>query len=217
MSWGWAAPLAARAKIAAKPKSRRYLEAALKCRVDRIGFMEHPSRKRLSSEPASLYGGSAPMSMARTRPFNSNAALKWVLQNKNISSIISGMSSVEELRKNLEMIKDLKLSDQELEDLKLAALRPEMSLYCRQCQKCIPQCPANLDIPTLMRSYMYAYGYRDAAQARHTLDSVELSGDPCGKCDICSVACASGFDVKDRIRDIARLKSVPMEFLIGPR
>jgi predicted aldo/keto reductase-like oxidoreductase len=151
----------------------------------------------------------------RTRPFNSNAALKWVLQNKNISSIISGMSSVEELRKNLEMLKDLKLTDRELEDIKLAELRPEMSLYCQQCRKCVPQCPANLDIPTLMRSYMYAYGYRDAAQARHTLDSVELSGDPCGKCEVCSVECASGFDVKDRIQDIARLRNVPAEFLRG--
>src|SRR5512143_473805 len=66
----------------------------------------------------------------RTQPFNSDAALKWVLQNPNISSIISGMSSLEEMRKNLEMIKDLKMSEQELKDLKLAATRPGMSLYC---------------------------------------------------------------------------------------
>src|SRR5512138_600867 len=64
----------------------------------------------------------------RTRPFNSNAALKWVLQNPNISSIISGMSSLEEMRKNLEMIKDLKMSGQELEDIKLAQARPELGL-----------------------------------------------------------------------------------------
>jgi predicted aldo/keto reductase-like oxidoreductase len=151
----------------------------------------------------------------RTQPFNSNAALKWVLQNKNISSIVSGMSSVEELRKNLEMIKDLKMSDNELQDIKLADLRPGASLYCQQCRKCIPQCPANLDIPTIMRSYMYAYGYRNVADARHTLDSVDMPGDPCGKCDVCSVTCASGFDVKDRIQDIVRLKDVPLEFLRG--
>ena len=53
----------------------------------------------------------------RTQPLNINAALKWVLQNQNISSIVSGMSTVEELQKNLEMIKNLKMSDQELKDL----------------------------------------------------------------------------------------------------
>ncbi|HSQ79485.1 MAG TPA: aldo/keto reductase, partial [Candidatus Bathyarchaeia archaeon] len=151
----------------------------------------------------------------RTQPFNSDAALKWVLQNPNISSIISGMTSLAEMRKNLEMIKDLKLSAQETQDLELAAARPELGLYCRQCRQCEPQCPAGLDIPALMRSYMYAYGYRNAAQARSTLDTVEMSGDPCGSCQACGVTCASGFNVRERVRDIARLKSVPPEFLKG--
>ena len=151
----------------------------------------------------------------RTQPFNSNAALKWVLQNPNISTIVSGMSSVEELRKNLEMIKDIKLTEQEQQYLKVAEMRPEIGLYCQQCRKCVPQCPADLDIPTLMRSYMYAYGYRNALQAWSALDSVEMSGDPCGRCEVCGVTCASGFDVRSRIQDIARLKAVPAEFLRG--
>ena len=149
----------------------------------------------------------------RSRPLNTFAALKWVLQNTHISSIVSGMSKVEELQKNLEMIKDLKLSDQELRDLNLANLGAEPGLYCRQCRRCLPQCPANLDIPTLMRSYMYAYGYRNVRQARSTLESVAISGRPCGQCEVCSVTCASGFDVKDRVQDIVRLKDVPPEFL----
>jgi len=151
----------------------------------------------------------------QTRPFNSNAALKWVLQNGNVSSIVSGMSAVEELRKNLGMLKDIKLSGEEIEDLKSAELSLEASLYCQQCRRCVPQCPASLEIPTLMRSYMYAYGYRDVAQARRTLDTLDLPGDPCGACDDCRVVCASGFDVRDRERDISRLKAVPPEFLRG--
>jgi predicted aldo/keto reductase-like oxidoreductase len=149
----------------------------------------------------------------RTQPLNTNAALKWVLQNENISSIVSGMSTVEELQKNLEMIKNLKISDQELKDLNLAGLKSEPGLYCHQCQKCIPQCPNNLDIPTLMRSYMYAYGYRNIEHARHTLNTVDVSGKPCEKCDVCSVTCIAGFDIKDRIQDIIRLKDVPWEFI----
>src|SRR5665647_152096 len=47
-------------------------------------------------------------------PLNTNAALKWVLLNNNVSSIVSGMSSFEELQKNLAMIQNLKMSDQEL-------------------------------------------------------------------------------------------------------
>jgi len=144
---------------------------------------------------------------------NSDAILKWALQNENISSIVSGMTSLEQLQKNLSMIKNLKMTEQELKDLNLAMLDSETGLYCQQCRQCIPQCPYNLDIPTIMRSYMYAYGYKNTSQAYHNLASVDLSGKPCEKCGSCSVSCSSGFDVKNKIMDISRLKDVPKDFL----
>jgi predicted aldo/keto reductase-like oxidoreductase len=144
---------------------------------------------------------------------NSDAILKWVLQNENISSIVSGMSSLEQLQKNLAMIRNLKLSDQELKDLKLTRLESEPGLYCQQCKQCLPQCPNHLDIPAIMRSYMYAYGYKNTSQAWHTLADVDLSGKPCERCKTCNVNCLAGFDIKNKIMDIARLKNVPKEFI----
>jgi predicted aldo/keto reductase-like oxidoreductase len=155
------------------------------------------------------------MDKERTKPINTNAALKWVLQNENISSIVSAMSSVEEMQKNLSMINDLKISEQELKDLNLTGLKSVPSLYCHQCEQCMSQCPQNLDIPTIMRSYMYAYGYRNLEHAQYTLNQAQLAGNPCDKCEVCNVNCTAGFDVKDRIQDIARLKNVPSEFLIA--
>jgi len=149
----------------------------------------------------------------RTVPLNFDAALKWVLQNPNVASIVSGMSSTDELQKNLAMIKDLKMTDQERKDLDLGSLKSEAGLYCQQCRTCLPQCPHGLDIPTLMRSYMYAYGYRNVRQARYTLETVDLAGRACEKCDVCRVACVSGFDVKERVRDISRLKELPLDFV----
>ncbi|MCE5344748.1 MAG: aldo/keto reductase [Bacteroidales bacterium] len=149
----------------------------------------------------------------RTKPINTDAALKWVLQNENVSSIVSGMSSIEELKKNLAMINNLKMSDQEVNDLKLASSDSEPGLYCQQCKKCMPQCPHNLQIPTIMRSYMYAYGYKDMEHAQHTLLEAGLTGNPCQKCEVCNVNCISGFNIKERIMDISRLANVPGEFL----
>jgi len=145
--------------------------------------------------------------------YNSDAILKWVLQNENISSIVSGMSSLEQLQKNLAMIRNLKLSDQELKDLNLAGIDSDHGLYCQQCKQCIPQCLNHLDIPTIMRSYMYAYGYRNAEQAWHTIADIDLSGNPCEKCETCKVTCLARFDVKNKIMDIARLKDVPKDFI----
>jgi uncharacterized protein len=146
-------------------------------------------------------------------PLNTDAALKWVLQNENISSIVSGMTSLEELQKNLAMIRNLKLTDQEMKDLNLANLDSEPSLYCQQCRMCIPQCPHNLDIPTIMRSYMYAYGYGNTSQAWHTLAKVDFSGKPCERCETCNITCTSGFDIRNKILDISRLKDIPRDFI----
>jgi predicted aldo/keto reductase-like oxidoreductase len=144
---------------------------------------------------------------------NSDAVLKWVLQNENIASIVSGMTSLEQLQKNLAMIRNLKMTEQELKDLNLATVDSETGLYCQQCRQCLPQCPHNLDIPTIMRSYMYAYGYKNTSQAFHNMASIDLSGKPCEKCGSCNVYCTAGFDVRNKITDIARLQEIPEEFL----
>jgi predicted aldo/keto reductase-like oxidoreductase len=146
-------------------------------------------------------------------PINTDAALKWVLQNNNISSIVSGMSSFEELKKNLAMIQNLKMSEQELNDIKLARLDPGRTLYCHQCKKCIPQCPSNLDIPTIMRSYMYAYGYRNTALAWNTIAGTQVNAGQCNNCTTCKVKCTAGFDIRNKIQDIARLKDVPGDLI----
>lgn len=148
---------------------------------------------------------------------NSNAVLKWVLQNENVASIVSGMTSLEEMQKNLEMIKNLKISEQELKELDLASSGREPGLYCQQCKKCIPQCPNNLDIPAIMRSYMYAYGYKNPAQAWFTLADADYKDNPCKKCSVCNVNCAIGFDVRGKILDITRLKDVPVDFITAAR
>jgi uncharacterized protein len=148
---------------------------------------------------------------SRTKPLNTDAALKWVLQNEDISTIVSGMSTIEEMQKNLAMINNLKITDQEWKDIALAG--SEAGLYCQQCKKCVPQCSHSLDIPSIMRSYMYAYGYKDLQHAQHTLIESGLRGSPCSSCDTCTVSCTAGFDVKNKICDISRLSKVPEDFL----
>lgn len=149
----------------------------------------------------------------RTQPIHSGAALKWVLHNENIHTVMSGMTTFEELQHNLDLMNDLELREQDLKELKLAATDLPESLYCLQCRSCQGHCVKNLDIPTLMRSYMYAYGYRNLVHAQDTLNLAELPGSLCNDCESCPVNCAAGFNVKQKIQHIARLKNVPREFL----
>jgi len=148
----------------------------------------------------------------RTQPINTKAALKWALNNPNITTAIPGMTTFDQLKSNLEVVKDLKLTPEELVDLKLGEAKNLAGLYCQGCERCVPQCPRALPIPELMRAYMYAYGYKNLAAAHELVSSLNLPDNPCAGCEQCSVSCAFKFDVRDRLLDINRLKAVPAEF-----
>ena len=94
------------------------------------------------------------------------------------------------------------------------APNPSGEDICSQCGACRTQCASELDVPTMMRCYMYVYGYRNVAKARETMERIELPGAPCAGCGSCRVSCPMGFDVRRRLTDVARLRDVPAEFIV---
>ena len=149
----------------------------------------------------------------KQHPINMKAALKWALQDENIHTSIPGMTTFDQLESDISVMKDLTLTPEDVKDLRLDESGSMAGLYCQQCDECRRQCPENVDIPTFMRSYMYAYGYRNTGLAQETLHGLELSSLPCSDCSRCGVRCSMGFDVRGKILDIARIKDVPSEFL----
>jgi predicted aldo/keto reductase-like oxidoreductase len=149
----------------------------------------------------------------RQRQINMKAALKWALLDENVHTAIPGMSTFDQMEENVSVMEDLKLSSEEKKDLDLGHNLGVPGLYCPQCGDCLAQCRKNLEIPTLMRSYMYAYGYKNLASAKAALTPLGLSDDPCAGCESCTVRCSMGFDVKSKVQDIARLRSLPWDFV----
>jgi predicted aldo/keto reductase-like oxidoreductase len=148
----------------------------------------------------------------KKKPVNCKAALKWAISNPLIHTCIPGLTNFEMLKENWQVAQNHDLEESEKGDLQLAM--NEVGLYCHGCQTCSGQCPKNLPIPDLMRSYMYNYGYSYPAKAQTTVAQLNLSHNPCEGCPGCTVACPNGFDVRERITDIARIKMVPASFLV---
>ena len=149
----------------------------------------------------------------RQHQINMKAALKWALANENVHTAIPGFTTFDQMNLDLSVMEDLKLTPTEKNDLNLGNAIGMRGLYCRQCGECEGQCRKSLEIPTIMRSYMYAYGYKNFAVAKETLQSIYSDGKFCRECQTCSVKCSFGFDVKSRIMDIARIQNIPSEFL----
>jgi hypothetical protein len=139
------------------------------------------------------------------------AALKWALQDTNVHTIITGFTTFDQLELDLTVLKDLSLTKLERENLRKATL--QAGLYCQGCGRCLTQCVGQLPIPDLMRASMYLYGYRNLVAAQDLLLSLALPSSPCAECSACPVQCLNQWNVQERIRDIVRLREVPMEFI----
>jgi aryl-alcohol dehydrogenase-like predicted oxidoreductase len=148
----------------------------------------------------------------KQQPINMTAALKWALNNPSVTTAIPGFTTFDQLKEDLTVLTDIKLTDKEIEDLRLG--EPVQGLYCQQCGQCEPGCAQGLPIPSLMRSYMYAYGYRNLQAAHELVTSLELPENPCGSCSTCVTRCAKGFDLPDRVKDIVRLRVMPGDFFV---
>ena len=142
---------------------------------------------------------------------DARAAMKWVLQDPNVHTIIAGITTFGQLEMDLKLQRDFSISKSEKENVQSAAL--QSSLYCQGCGQCEKQCLARLPIPDLMRAYMYCYGYRNLGMAQELVASLDLQNRVCEDCGQCSVKCSIGFDVSGKIRDVVRLRDVPPEFI----
>ncbi len=143
----------------------------------------------------------------RKQPINTTAALKWVLSDPNVTTAIPGMTTFDQLEADLAVMAAPGLTEQETRDLRL---NPESAgLYCQQCGRCLQHCRQGLPVPSLMRSYMYAYGYGNLDAAHDLVRRLDLPEEPCGSCGDCPVRCVRGIDVAERVREVARLRSLP--------
>jgi len=128
------------------------------------------------------------------------AALKWVMKNPNIDTVIPSIVDNEQLEQNIAAMG----SPYSAADAKLLAVRLEQikPLYCRMCGKCDGKCAQGLPVADMLRFLMYAEGYGQFPMAREHFQSLpaEVAAVRCGSCAACSVQCPNGVQVQSRLR-----------------
>lgn len=142
---------------------------------------------------------------------NAQACLKWVWQNKYITTIIPGFTNFEQLDDCLAAAANTQLTEEEQKYI--AWLQGEQMMFCQQCETCVGQCTHHLPIPDIMRAYMYTYGYKYPSLSKETLLELGLNMDMCNNCSSCNISCPSGFNVAQKIKSISPVLQVPDEFL----
>ena len=145
-------------------------------------------------------GRRGPGSDPSTPDFNKTAMLKWVLNHEEVTTIIPGVTTFDQLDLDWSVTSDLSYTAEEREFLGESDIRG-MLQFCQQCQECVPTCPKGVDVPTLMRTYMYAAQYSNFTHARATLDDVPAHQSifACSSCAECTARCSNSINVAGRI------------------
>lgn len=92
-------------------------------------------------------------------PNKSNAqwALEWVLNNRNITTVFSGMNDLNQIYENIEIanntdVLSMTLEDMETIELVKRVLSRLLKINCSTCGYCMP-CPQGVNIPECMKIY----------------------------------------------------------------
>ncbi len=135
---------------------------------------------------------------------NHQAALKWVFANPHVCTAIPGMTTFDQMDSNFAVMSDLELSKGEERELKLSSLLPG-TYFCQSCRECVPTCPEGVEIPSLMRAYMYAEAYGNTIQAEETIGTVpeERGLRVCADCTSCQARCRRDLPIAERVREMA--------------
>ncbi|MGD0662528.1 MAG: aldo/keto reductase, partial [Syntrophorhabdales bacterium] len=135
-------------------------------------------------------------------PEQAAAALKWVLQDTNVTNAIAGMKTLEHVKQMFPVMgRKMTSADKRIVQKYSAAIDKE---FCRLCAKCEPTCPQGVRISVVNRALMYAQAYGEYALGKETF--VEAAhARLCSTCEECTARCVNGLNIAGKMADAKRL------------
>ena len=148
-------------------------------------------------------GGYSPEALGSISPHQ--AALKWVLQNPNVTAAIPSMKDLTQLKEDISVMgMPFRQADENVLRRYSAAVQPH---YCGFCGKCEESCPKGVEIGTINRSLMYAEGYKNRELALSTYREIpsSVSAFACLDCSACVARCVNGLRIQAKMERARKL------------
>lgn len=128
-------------------------------------------------------------------------AMKYIMNNENITIAIPGMGSIEELEDNCKAANNNEeLTPEDLKECDDIAQKLGQE-FCRRCGYCAP-CPKGIDIPFnfIVKAYHENYDLKDWAKDRYK-GMGSHAGD-CGDCGICEAKCPYDLPIRNMLKEV---------------
>ena len=150
---------------------------------------------------------SAPFKKAHPEWSDASWALRFVASHENVKVILSGMSTLDQVKDNIKTFEDLNtLSDADMDIIKGVAktIKERTKNGCTGCKYCMP-CPAGVDIPNNFAAWNTYYKYGSERAASWSVRAVKASegfAEKCVKCGMCESVCPQHLNIREDLEKI---------------
>ena len=129
-------------------------------------------------------------------------ALEWIWNHQEVSTLLSGMNSMQQLEENLQAAESLSTLALSAEDLKLiehvrSTFLKRASVPCTKCGYCLP-CPNGVSIPRIIELYNNGVIYEDMSASRFLYGRFFQEAErasACIQCGECEKKCPQGIEI----------------------
>ena len=135
---------------------------------------------------------------------DAKTALRFVVSDPNVTVVIPGMATTEEIAQNIAAVSNTEpLTDEEQE--KIEKIRELLGTnFCRRCNYCAP-CTAGINIPLvfLIEGYYTRYHLTDWAISRYA--GLSKNASDCIGCGMCEERCPYQLPIQEMMRNTAEI------------
>ena len=136
-------------------------------------------------------------------------AIRFAAGLKNVMTVLSGMSNMEQMADNCSYMKDFRpLNDHETEAIKkvIKIFRAQNIIACTACRYCIDGCPMNISIPDLF-ACMNSKKIFNNWNSDFYYNSVHTFGkgkaSDCIECGACESSCPQNLNIRELLKTVA--------------
>ena len=145
--------------------------------------------------------------------------LKWLWNQPEVTTVLSGMNSMEMVKENIRIASEteensLTESDMDTYEKVIREIEKKVKVRCTGCAYCMP-CPAGVDIPGCFKIYNSSYvdGYANAWREYFmctAMKNEKSMASLCRKCGKCETHCPQGIHIRDELTKVKRRFESPI-------
>ena len=164
------------------------------------------------ANPAGKMGQLFASRTGNARPGPVELALRWLWNRPDIVTVLSGMSSFEQVKQNIEFAKKGTVGNLTAEELDFIGLLQDayhesQPIKCTKCGYCVKDCPVGVDIPynfELYNNYVSTVALEGGTPKETPLfkliyqsEMPEIRADRCTNCGDCEPVCPQNLPIRE--------------------